>query len=90
MTTTATTRIEQDTPSRPILFLAFELGVDTWKLGCTTGGVQRPRDRRGTAGEVRTVLAEIDRATRRFGLPDGVRMVSCYEAGRDGFWLHRF
>lgn len=37
MATTATTRIDQDTPSRPTLFLAFELGVDTWKLGCTTG-----------------------------------------------------
>jgi transposase len=36
------------------------------------------------------VLEEIDRARQRFGLPDDVRVVSCYEAGRDGFWLHRF
>src|SRR5262245_32658052 len=25
-----------------------------------------------------------------FGLPAGTLVVSCYEAGRDGFWLHRY
>jgi transposase len=25
----------------------------------------------------------------RFGLSTGARVVSCYEAGRDGFWIHR-
>src|SRR5712691_10165354 len=29
-------------------------------------------------------------AKRRFGLPDTAPVVSCYEAGREGFWLHRF
>jgi len=32
---------------------------------------------------------EIARAKARFGLPADARVVSCYEAGRDGFWLHR-
>lgn len=34
--------------------------------------------------------AEVERARRRFGLPLDVQVMSCYEAGRDGFWLHRF
>ena len=29
-------------------------------------------------------------AKRRFGLPETAPVVSCYEAGREGFWLHRF
>jgi len=33
---------------------------------------------------------EIDTARKRFGLSNEVRIVSCYEAGRDGFWLHRY
>jgi hypothetical protein len=41
-------------------------------------------------GDCQTVLEEIRRATSRFGLPEAARVVSCYEAGRDGFWLHRF
>jgi transposase len=29
------------------------------------------------------------RPGRKLGLPPEARVVSCYEAGRDGFWLHR-
>jgi transposase len=50
---------------------------------------QRPRERQVPAGEVHTVLVEIDRAKQRFDLPVQTRVVSGYEAGRDGFWLHR-
>lgn len=32
----------------------------------------------------------LSRARERFGLSPGVPVVSCYEAGRDGFWLHRY
>ena len=32
---------------------------------------------------------EIDKAKKRFKLRGYVRIVSCYEAGRDGFWIHR-
>jgi transposase len=36
------------------------------------------------------VLDEIAQAKRRLGLPESVAVVSCYAAGREGFWLHRF
>jgi hypothetical protein len=29
---------------------------------------------------------EVAAARARFGLSDGAPVVSCYEAGRDGFW----
>jgi transposase len=90
MATTATTRVNQETAFTPTLFLAFELGVNKWKLGFTTGAAQRPRERQVPAGDCHTVLEEIRRAKSRFGLPEAARVVSCYEAGRDGFWLHRF
>jgi len=90
MATTATTRGNQETACPPTLFLACELGVNTWKLGCTTGAAQRPRERQVPAGDCQTVLEEIRRAKSRCGLPEEARVVSCYEAGRDGFWLHHF
>jgi transposase len=90
METTATSRSEQATASTPSLLLAFELGVGQWKLGFTTGVAQRPRERNVPAGDVRAVLEAIARAKRRFALPPDTGVVSCYEAGRDGFWLHRF
>jgi transposase len=42
------------------------------------------------SGDVEGLQQEIARAKQRFGLPEDARVVSCYEAGRDGFWLHRY
>lgn len=72
------------------LYLAFELGNGTWRLGFTTGTGQKTRQRTVTARDGRAVLVEIARAKERFGLAPETPVMSCYEAGRDGFWLHRF
>ena len=82
-----TVRAEEDTR---VLFLALELGRKEWKLGFATGMGKRPRERVVKAGDVESLAAEIDRARRRFGLKRDGQVVSCYEAGRDGFWIHRF
>jgi transposase len=88
--TTTTTRIDQETAFTPTLFVAFKLRVNQWKLGFTTGAAQRPRERQVPAGDCQRVLEELRRAKSRFGVPEEARVVSGYEAGRDGFWLHRF
>jgi transposase len=90
MANTATTRVDQGTAFIPTLFLAFALGVNKWKRGFTTGAAQRPRARQVPAGDSQMVLEEIRRAKRRCGFPAEARVVSGYEAGREGFWLHRF
>ena len=36
------------------------------------------------------LLDVIEKAKKRCGLGAEVQVVSCYEAGRDGFWLHRW
>ena len=89
MATPAVRSIEQGRHPQPTLSLAFELGQDTWKLGFTIGVAQPPRERTIPAGDVTRVQQEIAQAKQRFGLPEDTRVVSCYEAGRDGFWLHR-
>jgi len=89
MTTTAT-HPEYGNTAAGILFMAFELSDKTWKLGFTTGPGQKPRERNVAARNQERVLEEIASAKRRLGLPETAPVVSCYEAGRDGFWLHRF
>jgi transposase len=42
------------------------------------------------ACDLAAVRVEVDKAKERFGLPKETRVVSCYEAGRDGFWVHHF
>jgi transposase len=90
MATPTANHIERDSLSRSTLYLAFELGQNTWKLGFTIGVAQQPRERMILAGALDMLQQEITRAKQRFGLPEEARVVSCYEAGRDGFWLHRF
>ena len=87
---TAATHHEQSTTTEAMLFVAFELSEKTWKLGFTTGHGQKPRERTVTARHHEHVLDEIAQAKRRLGLPETAPVVSCYEAGRAGFWLHRF
>jgi transposase len=69
--------------------MAMELSARSWKVlfASTRGG--RRLERRVGAGDVARLLAEIAAAKRKLGLAPQARVVSCYEAGRDGFWLHR-
>ncbi len=72
------------------LYLAFELSQKQWKLGFTIGIAQRPRIRNITARDLQALQHEIQAARQRFGLPGDAPVLSCYEAGRDGFWIHRY
>ena len=87
---TTATHKAHDTTTERVLFVAFELSEKTWKLGCTTGHGQQPRERSIAACHQVRLLQEIAQAKKRFGLPDTAPVVRCYEAGREGFWLHRF
>src|SRR5260370_28863795 len=72
------------------LHLAFELGWTQWQLAFTTGHGQKPRWRAVAARDRAGLQQEIAKAKKRFGLADDAPVFSCYEAGRDGFWLHRY
>jgi transposase len=77
------------TAAKACLLLAFELGQRSWKLGFSAGMGQRPRVRQIEAG-VGVIEKEIFQAKMRLGLSLEAPVISCYEAGRDGFWLHRY
>ena len=71
------------------LHLALDLGNTTWKLAFATSHVHAPRLRTMPARDLAQLATEIAAAKSRFGLPADAPVVSCYEAGRDGFWVHR-
>jgi transposase len=76
--------------TEPVLFVAFELSEKTWKLAFTTGQGQNPRERTIAACDSKRLLDEVAQAKTRLGLPETTPVVSGYEAGCEGFWLHRF
>src|SRR5438067_11251498 len=89
--TMSATHICDSTPKAGAkLYLAFERGWTSWNLAFTTAMAQKPRLRTIAARDVDGLQREIQRAKQRFALPDTITVHSCYEAGRDGFWLHRY
>ena len=84
------TRTNDSSTPQAVLYMALELGEKTWKVGFTTGLGQPPRQREIAGRAVVLLEEEIRGAKERFGLAAETPVVSCYEAGRDGFWLHRW
>ncbi len=86
----ATHNANSTASSAPVLYLALDLGNSTWKLAFSIGLGQKPRIKTINARSTLSLVMEIRAAKKRFGLPEDAPVVCCYEAGRDGFWLHRF
>lgn len=84
-----TTASADTTNGSAVLAVSFELGASEWKMALTPGMGQAPRYRVVMAGDLCAVQKEIAGAKARFKLGAEVPVVSCYEAGRDGFWIHR-
>jgi len=84
------TRNSDCTKTAAFLYLSLELGNGKWELAFTVGLGRKPRRRKVEAGDFVSVTKEIRDAKGKFDLPEDTHVVSCYEAGRDGFWLHRF
>jgi transposase len=79
----------QDTTIVGRLYVAFELGDRSWKLSLGDG-VRAPSRCTVAAGDTTAVLMAIAKAKARCHLAIDSPVRSCYEAGRDGFWLHRW
>jgi transposase len=83
-----------DTPASvdyATVYVAFELSKAKWMLGVILPGAKKLSRYTITGGDVAalaTRLAEWRRKAALGGKP--VRMLSCYEAGFDGQWLHRW
>jgi transposase len=73
------------------VYVVFELSKSKWQLGVMTPGAQkmsRYRIEGGNLAELSHVLAKVRAKAEQQGQP--VRVLSCYEAGLDGHWLHRW
>lgn len=73
-----------------VLYMALELSASKWRVAFGTGGVERTRQVTVEAGDRAGLLDAIARAKAKLGLSADAPVSSVYEAGRDGFWLHRW
>ena len=82
------TRQRENTTKETTLYMAFELSNSKWKLASSNGSKKRMKTI--DARDLEQLKDEIKVAKVRLKLPDNVKILTCYEAGRDGFWLHRY
>ena len=71
-----------------MILLSIEMSNKQWKLGFGDGS--HLRERSLEARDQKGLLKEVALAKKKFKLPEDSAVKSCYEAGRDGFWLHHF
>ena len=86
---TQATRATQDSAETRTLNVSLELSKRSWKLAFSDGSARRPRVVAVPARDWGRFEGEVEKAKGRFGLPSDAPVRSCYEAGRDGFWMHR-
>lgn len=70
-----------------ILYLAMELSNSKWKLFFSNG--EKICSKSIAARDLEALSHEIKAAKERLKLSETALVISCYEAGRDGFWIHR-
>ena len=89
MATTQTVLQSKDTVIEGDLYMSFELGDKSWKVTASDGH-RGPSRYNVDAGDTAAVAHCIGKARERCKLEPQARVHSCYEAGRDGWWLHRW
>lgn len=79
---------ENNNSINSVLYMAIELSLNTWMLGFSDGRTN-PRVVQIPSGDIDALLVEIKKAKSKFNLPETSGVKSCYEAGREGFWVYR-
>jgi transposase len=82
------TRSGEISVGEQVLYMALELSQTRWGVLFASACGKR-RERSVAACALGKLLEEMAAAKRRLGLSPDAPVVSCYEAGRDGFWLDR-
>jgi transposase len=79
---------KEDNTKLVALYMSLELGHKTWKQAFSNR--EKIRTVTMDARDLDQLHEAIERSKNRFKIEGEVKIRSCYEAGRDGFWLHRY
>lgn len=73
------------------ILVALELSNSLWLVGTRMPGTRKSHMHRVNAGDTAALLTILDGLQSCLMAKSGVRVpiACCFEAGRDGFWLHR-
>src|SRR6202165_4073274 len=78
-------------PSESTVHIAIELSVSSWLIAARLPGAEKSRLHRIEGGDTAALLALVAELRSRASakVTGEANVACCFEAGRDGFWLHR-
>lgn len=79
-----------DYSDSPVLCVGIDVSAKEWTIAFSTSGNHKVPYTKIPRGKEQRLRAAMETARKKLGLPEGCRVVTCYEAGRDGFWIHRW
>ena len=81
------------TRGEEILAVSLELSKGSWKVALHEGRRDKPAihavSSEAAGARLGQVVGVIEATRKKWGLAAGCRVVVSYEAGQDGFWIHR-
>jgi len=77
-----------DTIRNDRLYIALELSNSKWKIAFGNGFKIRLKSI--VARDLKQFELELQSSRKHFGMAEDIPLYCCYEAGRDGFWIHRY
>jgi len=77
---------ETNSTNKARLYIALELGNKEWKVLFSNGDKRRQKT---ITANIVSFQKEFEKAKTQFKMEKDIEVFSCYEAGRDGFWIHR-
>lgn len=86
--TTTERRQDHDTKT-PVLLVAIEMGLKSWRLAMMALGGAKRRYQTVAGGDYLALSEAVLKAKAKLGLADDAPVILCYEAGRDGFYPYR-
>lgn len=75
-----------DTIKNDRLYIALELSNTKWKIAFGNGFKIRMKSI--AARDLEKFEVELQQSRKHFGMTEDIPIFCCYEAGRDGFWIH--
>jgi transposase len=88
MMTTTKMLPDHDTKT-PVLLVAIEMGLKSWRLAMMALGGAKRRYQTVSGGDYLALSEAVLKAKRKLGLAEDAPVILCYEAGRDGFYPYR-
>ena len=88
---TSSARLPSVAEKPATLFVALELSKSAWLVAIDSPAADKISQHRLAGGDATALLSLIarKRGEAQAALLRPVRVMSCYEVGYDGFWLHR-